>query len=839
MSGAIDPPAEDPDYPRELGDYRLTGLLGTGGMGTVHEAEHRATGRRVALKMLDRRIDSPDLRRRFLREGRLAASVNHPNSLYVFGSEEIDSTPVITMEIAGRGTLQDRLDERGPLPVKEAVDAMLDVIAGLRAASASGVLHRDVKPSNCFVGPDGSVKVGDFGLSVSTTTREDSYATASGVILGTPAFASPEQLRGDALDARTDIYSVGATLFALLTGRAPFTGKNVIEVVAHAVNQAPPALSDLRDDVPPGLERAVARCLAKEPEGRFEDYTALESALLPFSSREPEPASLAIRAGAGWIDFLIAFLVPYVPMMLVVGNEKFHLGFLLERTLSPALPWIGVFAFALLYFAVSEGLFGCGIGKRLKGLRVIRPGGRRPGIGRALIRIAVPVLSVEVVRIPILLATITATHIDAMTGMEVAIYSGTAALCPWIPVLLSLTARRSNGFATPWDVLSGTRVVVKRTGTVRPTIEPVPARHADRQGRIGPYDVDGEIVPGRWIAATDPVLRRRVWLMRSGSPEVSLARRDVERPGRIRWLQGVESDDVAWNAFEATGGAPLPSLVGDGKRLPWGTLRHWLLDLSAEIWEASKDATLPAELSLDHVWITARGRAVLVDEPWPDVESAAERIPTGDLAGRQRFLAAVAARVEPTGVPLHARPVLKNLEEGRFEKLSFLTGVLNGLRDRPAEVSRGVRAASIFLLPGYVWIMIFLGAREGAEWLYEIAGSTAGAIAMATTLLVLAGGALSQLLVLPFRASIAHATFRLAVVDARGERASRSRRLLRWSIAWLPLLVPLSIVIVLGHGFDGVALALILPWLGAAAYAVARPHRGLHDRWAETWVVRR
>ncbi|MBN1764478.1 MAG: serine/threonine protein kinase, partial [Sedimentisphaerales bacterium] len=195
MSGALEPPGGEDEtislasgesisrygpseFPYEFGDYRLLGLLGRGGMGTVYEAEQLTTGRRVALKMLGQQLDSPDMRKRFLREGRLAAGINHPNSLYIFGSEEIEGLPVITMEIAGSGTLKDILKKRGPLPVSEAVDAILDVISGLEAAFAGGVLHRDIKPSNCFVSPDGSVKVGDFGLSVSTLARTDTFVTA-------------------------------------------------------------------------------------------------------------------------------------------------------------------------------------------------------------------------------------------------------------------------------------------------------------------------------------------------------------------------------------------------------------------------------------------------------------------------------------------------------------------------------------------------------------------------------------------------------------------------------------------------------------------------------------
>ena len=313
--------SEPTEFPREFGGYLLLGLLGRGGMGTVYEAQQLTTGRRVALKTLAQQLDSPEMRQRFLREGRLAARVNDPNSLYVFGSEEIEGLPVITMEIAVSGTLRDKLKQRGPLRVAEAVDAVLDVISGLESAFAGGVLHRDIKPSNCFVCPDGSVKVGDFGLSVSTLAKTDTFVTAHGKIMGTPAYASPEQLRGDSLDVRADIYSVGATLFTLLTDKAPFEGDNAVQVVANAVNKEPKPLRELREDVPPALERVVARCLAKEPDGRYANYTALRNALLPFSSKEPEPASMQVRASAGWIDYLIAFLPPYVTLMFLVGAE--------------------------------------------------------------------------------------------------------------------------------------------------------------------------------------------------------------------------------------------------------------------------------------------------------------------------------------------------------------------------------------------------------------------------------------------------------------------------------------------------------------------------------------
>ena len=838
-------PREPTEFPREFGGYRLLGLLGRGGMGAVYEAEQLATGRRVALKMLGQQLDSSDMRQRFLREGRLAASVNHPNSLYVFGAEEIEGLPVITMEIAGSGTLKDKLSKRGPLPVREAVDAILDVISGLEAAFAGGVLHRDVKPSNCFVSPDGSVKVGDFGLSVSTLAKDDSYVTATGVIMGTPAYAPPEQLRGDELDVRADIYSVGATLFTLLTARAPFEGENAVQVVANAVEQEPKPLSELREDVPPGLERVVARCLAKEPDGRYVDYTALRNALLPFSSKEPEPASMKVRAPAGWIDYLIAFLIPYVTLMLSVGGEEFHFGLYMERTLYSARHYIVFLSFGFLYFSLAEGIWGAGLGKRLKGLRVVRTNGRPPGIGRALIRILIPILCIEGIRIPLLMALISATDINDVTRTHIWLYIGVSNVCPWIPVLLTLRARRDNGFVTDWDLASGTRVVMKPKGTVRPSIEPAAPPEIPDEGAesLGPYQIIGELAPGKWLVATDPVLRRQVWLLRRNSVEPSPARRNLARHGRLRWLQKVETGEATWDAFEATQGVPFFSLVEDGKHVPWGTLRHWLHDLASELWAATGDQTLPAELSLDHVWVTAQGHAVLLEEPWPDVKTPAERTPVGDVDGQQRFLSALAACVESTSLPLHARPLLQNLQDGKFEKLSFLTGTLRGLLDKPAEVSRGIRAGSVFMMPLYVWIMVFVGSYQGGESFQGTLWDSVGWIAMKAAVFVIIAIAVIQILELPLRTTVCHSIFRLAVVNAKGEPAGRSQLLARWAIVWLPLLLPMVFVVQLLKTAEVVAfiiaLVLLLLWICAAVYAVIHPNRGLHDRLADTWVVRR
>ena len=527
--------------------------------------------------------------------------------------------------------------------------------------------------------------------------------------------------------------------------------------------------------------------------------------------------------------------------MLFVGVDKLIVRPFAERTLYSARYYIVLFGIGFLYFGITEGILGAGLGKYLKGLRVVRTNGGPPGFLRGLMRILIPVGCVEGVRMSLMMAFIPDAN---WTGFQVLLFIGGTILCPWIGVILTLGAKRENGFATVWDRISGTRVVFKPTGTVRPFTEPAFKHEVPAEGAasLGPYHIVKEIVAGKWIIATDPVLRRQVWLLRRNTQEPSPARRNVTRQGRLRWLQKVETTEAIWDAFEATEGVPFLSLVEGGKPVPWSTLRHWLGDLATELWEATGDKTLPAELSLDNVWITKSSHAVLLDEFWPDFETKAECIAVGDLAGQQRFLNAVADCVESTSLPLHARRVLRNLEDRKFEKLSFLTGILSGLLDKPAEVSKGIRAGSIFMLGLYIWIAVFVGYYQGErvqQW-----NDSLGGLIIITIMAVLGVIALIQLVEVLFRTTASHAIFRLAVVNAKGEPASRVTLLRRWAIVWLPLFVPMSpaaLLIKRGEyaGAFILAVVLLVIWLGAAFYAVIHPNRGLHDRLAGTWVVRR
>src|SRR5262245_9344072 len=185
-----------------FGHYAIGRLLGRGGMGDVWEAEDLETGRHVALKTLSHRLNTADESVRLLREGRFAARVTHPNIVYVFGTEDIEDVPVIVMELAQGGTLKDLVAAEGPMPSTRAVDIMLQVIAGLEAASAAGVLHRDVKPSNCFVDVEGRIQIGDFGIAAAIVADPEATLSGAGSVSATPAFASPEQLRGLPLDER-------------------------------------------------------------------------------------------------------------------------------------------------------------------------------------------------------------------------------------------------------------------------------------------------------------------------------------------------------------------------------------------------------------------------------------------------------------------------------------------------------------------------------------------------------------------------------------------------------------------------------------------------------------
>src|SRR5262249_45075281 len=199
--------------------------------------------------------------------------------------------------------LDDYIRLHGPQPPGEAVAMILDVIEGLQEAHRVGVVHRDVKPSNCFFGADGRLKVGDFGLSKSLA--RGAHLTKTGSFLGTPRYASPEQVRGELVDAQTDVYSAAATLYFLLAGRAPFQSDNAAVTLAGIASDPPPSLRTVRPELSPALDAAVLRGLERDRKRRWRDLDEFAEALRPFLPGRLSLAGLGVRFGALALDYLI------------------------------------------------------------------------------------------------------------------------------------------------------------------------------------------------------------------------------------------------------------------------------------------------------------------------------------------------------------------------------------------------------------------------------------------------------------------------------------------------------------------------------------------------------
>jgi len=601
-----------------LGPYRIIRLLGKGGMGEVYEAEHTESGRRVALKVLGRTLGLPEDRQRFLREGKLAAQISHPRCVYIYGTEEIDGTLVISMELVPGGTLKERVDDEGPLEVTKAVDALLQMIDGLEAAEAKGVLHRDIKPANCFLDSDGSVKIGDFGLSISTYARDETQLTTAGAVLGTPAYASPEQLKGRELDVRSDIYSVGATLYWLLTGQTPFTGRNVVEQIAQIMGETPASPSELRPEVPAGLARVILRALEKEPAARFSSYAELRAALEPFGSAELAPAPIGRRFAAGVFDFLV-ILAMVAPLQIA--------SFVVERPFTKPQEDLVRITLLFVYYSALEGLWGASLGKILFGLRLAGRGARKPGFASAAVR---AIIFLAFFEIP---AAVWGAAVGAETE-GAAIRAGSDEAPFWLfssyaddryqllGLLLFLalfsTARRRNGFTGIHGMVSGSRVVSEAqvASLVAHDLRWEVAARNELFVRVGPYEIVGEIKPGseeQLLLGYDRQLDRKVWVhvVPPGTPAVPASRRDVSRPSRLRWLSGKRGDSENWDAYEWLDGTNLASL--SNQKHSWAAVRRWLLDLGQELQQASTGTTIPAHFNSERIWVASDGTAKLLD----------------------------------------------------------------------------------------------------------------------------------------------------------------------------------------------------------------------------------
>jgi TolB-like protein len=280
--------------PRAIGRYRLERELGRGGMGVVYAAVDETLGRRVALKTIAPGGDE-QAQKRFWREARAAAAVNHPNVCLIYEVGEADGTPFLAMELLEGEPLSSRI-ARGPLPTREAIQVAAGILAALDALHARDVVHRDLKPSNVFLTPHG-VKLLDFGLA--RAAAPDLGATASvltqpGTVMGTPRYMSPEQLRGQDADLRTDLFSTGAILFEMLTGKPAFAGRTAAEVFHATLHENPPAL--FGSSCVGAVDLVVRRALSKDPRGRYPTAAAMAEPLR--AAQELDDTGPAVRARA-------------------------------------------------------------------------------------------------------------------------------------------------------------------------------------------------------------------------------------------------------------------------------------------------------------------------------------------------------------------------------------------------------------------------------------------------------------------------------------------------------------------------------------------------------------
>lgn len=289
------------DAEQRIGNYRLIARIGAGGMGEVWQAEDVRLRRMVAIKILSAAIEQKESNARLLREARTAAQVTHPNIATIYSIEETDEHSFIVMEYIRGVSLADRLAS-GPLPEPEVLWMARHVADALREAHSHGIIHRDIKPGNVML-TGNRLKILDFGIAKRIGIEQSDYlsqefVTPEGIVLGTLFYMSPEQAIGKALDARTDLYSLGVVMYQSLSGRLPFAGETTPDTIARIMRDDPPPLRQINPSVSAPVENLINRCLQKNPDDRYADaaelilmldrLTAAPGTAVPGSTEHPQ-----------------------------------------------------------------------------------------------------------------------------------------------------------------------------------------------------------------------------------------------------------------------------------------------------------------------------------------------------------------------------------------------------------------------------------------------------------------------------------------------------------------------------------------------------------------------
>ena len=280
--------------PSIIGRYEVIGELGKGAMGVVYRAKDPNIGRTVALKTM--RLDvsgvgEEEMLKRFKHEAQLAGVMNHPNIVTIFDAGEDNGLFYIAMEFVEGKTIQALINEHRMLPMEQVIKITRDVCSGLDHAHAAGIIHRDVKPPNLMLMSTGTVKIMDFGIAKSSATM-----TLAGQVLGTPSYMSPEQVKGKKLDGRTDLFSFGVCLYEMVTGERPFAGKNLTTIIYKIVNEKPTPPRQLDMSIHPGLSAVIVKCLAKDPEERYQTGADLVRDLENYKSLVSDEAETSVMA---------------------------------------------------------------------------------------------------------------------------------------------------------------------------------------------------------------------------------------------------------------------------------------------------------------------------------------------------------------------------------------------------------------------------------------------------------------------------------------------------------------------------------------------------------------
>ncbi len=382
-----------------LGPYRVVRHVGRGGMGSVYEGVDDRDRTRVALKVLSPELASrPDFVQRFHRESRVLGQLDDPRIARVFFSGVADGVPFFAMEFVDGQNLEEALEKDGVLEWRRAVHLMRETCRGLAAAAERGLIHRDVKPTNLLLDRSGVLKIVDFGLAKSQDS--ESRVTITGAVVGTPLYLSPEQGMGKPVDTRSDIYSLGATFYHLLTGAPPFNAESPMSVIYKHVHDPPEPLSKRARQVPEPFARVVMRCLAKDPARRYADWEDLEEDLDAVERGDPvsapaETASIKQSKPA----FVVIDEIDETSRVLrkssairralaLVWDLGVLVGFswLLRQVPGSARMTPFLWLIGAAYFLVGDALGGRTFGKRAFRLHVTKPDGSPPGLARVLLR---------------------------------------------------------------------------------------------------------------------------------------------------------------------------------------------------------------------------------------------------------------------------------------------------------------------------------------------------------------------------------------------------------------------------------------------------------------------